>query len=89
MVLVVDANHHRKREEVTRMTDKKLLEEAIKKSGYKKGFIAEKIGLTRAGFRNCINNEAEFKASQIQTLCDMLGLDNEQKNAIFFANDGV
>lgn len=67
------------------MTNKKLLEEAIKAKGLKKSFLAEKIGLSAAGFYNCLNNRAEFKASQINTLCDLLGIvDLAEKEAIFF-----
>ena len=70
------------------MTNTALLEAAIEKSGYKKQYLAEKIGLTPAGFRNCIVNRAEFKASQITTLCELLGInDPAQKENIFFACD--
>lgn len=71
------------------MTNTKMLEKAIKDSGYKKGFIAEQVGLSRAGLCNCINNRAEFKASQINTLCTLLKLDQTQRSAIFFACGGV
>lgn len=72
------------------MTDTVLLEAVIEKSGYKKQYLAEKIGLTPAGFRNCIMNRAEFKASQIATLCELLGIvDPVLKETIFFARDGA
>ena len=72
------------------MTNKQLLEQAIREKGLKKSFLAEKIGLTPAGFYNCLNNKAEFKASQINTLCDLLGIkDLATKEAIFFADCGV
>lgn len=71
------------------MTNKEKLEQAIKDRGLKKAFLAEKIGLTPAGFCNCLNNRAEFKASQINTLCDLLGItDLAEKEAIFFADVG-
>ena len=71
------------------MTDTKLLEQAIKASGRTKTFLAEKIGLSLAGFRNCTVNKAEFKASQIQALCVLLDIsDPAQKEAIFFARVG-
>ena len=71
------------------MTNTELLNEAIQKSGLKKAFLAEKIGLTPAGFYNCLTNKAEFKASQINALCDMLGIDSlERKEAIFFSDFG-
>lgn len=72
------------------MTNKELLEQAIRDSGLKKAFLAEKIGLSPAGFCNCLNNRAEFKASQINTLCEVLGItDLHTKEAIFFASGGV
>lgn len=71
------------------MNDTKLLEQAIKDSGLKKGYIAEKLGLSRTGLANCINNRAEFKTSHVATLCDLLNLSAEQRNAIFFARNGV
>ena len=71
------------------MTDTKLLEQAIKASGRTKTYLAEKIGLSLAGFRNCAVNKAEFKASQIQALCVLLDIkDPAQKEAIFFAQLG-
>ena len=68
------------------MTNTELLERKIKESGKKKVYLARKIGLTYAGFRNCCLNKAEFKASQIKILCEELNITSldEQKN-IFFA----
>lgn len=70
------------------MTNTELLEQAIKDSGLKKGFIADKIGLSRTGFNNCIKNEAEFKQSQIAALCRLLGIKKDKRDAIFFAEIG-
>lgn len=68
------------------MTNTELLEAKIAESGKKKGYLAEKVGLTPAGFRNCCVNKAEFKASQIQILCDELNITSlKEKNDIFFA----
>lgn len=70
------------------MTNTKMLERAIKDNGLKKGYIAERLGISRGGLNNLINNRSEFKASQIQTLCETLNLTDAQRNAIFFAVDG-
>lgn len=71
------------------MTNTELLEKAIKESGLKKAFLANKIGLSASGFCNCLNNRAEFKASQINILCELLGIvDLAEKEAIFFADFG-
>lgn len=70
------------------MTNTKLLEDAIDRSGLKKGKIAERLGISRAGLINLINNRAEFRASQIMVLCDLLSLTTDQRDAIFFAVSG-
>ena len=67
------------------MTNQKLLEDKIEKSGKKKSYLAKKCGLSRAGFRNCVTNKAEFKTSQVDTLCIELGITSlREKEAIFF-----
>lgn len=68
------------------MTNTELLEARIKASGKKKGYLAEKCGLSPTGFWNCCHNRAEFKASHIQVLCEELGIKNlTERQAIFFA----
>lgn len=68
------------------MTNTALLEEYIAKSGKKKKYLAERVGLSPAGFYNCCTNKAEFTASQIQILCEELSIRTlKEKHAIFFA----
>lgn len=68
------------------MVNTELLEQKIKESGKKKGYLAQKCGLTLAGFRNCVKNDAEFKASHIKILCAELNITSlKEKEAIFFA----
>lgn len=69
------------------MTDTKALREKIDDSGYKLRFIAKKLGITYQGFLNKINNESEFKATEIQTLCNLLSIDIQEKEQIFFAQN--
>lgn len=72
------------------MTNTELLEAKIKKSGKKISFLAEKCGLSYAGFRNCVINKAEFKGSHIAILCEELHITNlAEKEAIFFAKVGA
>lgn len=66
------------------MTDTKKLRDKIDMSGYKLRFIASKIGITYQAFLKKINNETEFKASEIRVLSSLLGLSVEEKEAIFF-----
>lgn len=69
------------------MTNTELLEQKITDSGYKKSFIAKAIGLKSAfGLSNKIKNKTEFKASEINALCNLLKIESvEEKEAIFFA----
>lgn len=68
------------------MTNTKLLENKIAESGKKKSYLAQKIGLSTAGLRNCITNRAEFRARHIEILCVELNITNlKEKEAIFFA----
>lgn len=68
------------------MTNTELLEQKIKESGKKKGYLAGKCGLSRAGFRNCVINDAEFTATQINVLCMELNITSlKERHAIFFA----
>lgn len=67
------------------MTNTELLELKIKESGKKKSYLAQKVGLTRAGFRNCCINKSEFRTGQVQILCEELGITSlKEKQAIFF-----
>lgn len=67
------------------MTDTALLRDQINVSGYKMNFIAEQVGITYAGFLKKLNNETEFKATEIQKLCEVLKIGVDLKEKIFFA----
>lgn len=69
------------------MTDLELLEAKIAESGKKKAYLAKKVGLTPAGFRNCCLNKSEFRTGQVKILCKELNIDSlEERQAIFFAD---
>ena len=68
------------------MTDTELLEEYIRKSGYKKSFLANKLGISLNAFGKKIKGKCEFKASEILALCTTLGIATaEEKDNVFFA----
>ena len=67
------------------MTNTNLLEQYIERSGYKKGFIAKQLGITAYGFALKVKNKSEFKASEIEALCQLLKIGAKDKEAIFFA----
>lgn len=66
------------------MTNTKLLEDAIARSGLKKGYIAARLGVSRAGLTNLIRGRAEFRASQMTLMEELLKLTPGEKDAIFF-----
>lgn len=71
------------------MTNEELLEEKIQASGKKKGYLAKKCGLSRQGFKNCINSQhkAQFNTTHIKILCNELNITSlKEKELIFFAN---
>lgn len=68
------------------MTDTKKLNDRIKRSGLKKSHIAQKIGIADSSLSRKIANRADFKASEIDALCGLLGIESlHEKEAIFFA----
>lgn len=68
------------------MTDTKVLEDRIKQSGYRKSFVAKALGLSPYGLSRKIKNKSEFKATEIETLCNLLGITAwEDRSSIFFA----
>jgi len=68
------------------LTDSTLLNEEIVDSGITITAIARKLGITREGLYKKINNETEFKASEILSMQKILNLTNKKRDSIFFAN---
>ena len=67
------------------MTNTTLLKAKIDASGYKMKYIADRIGLTYQGFLNKIRNKTDFTASEIKGLCELLHIETEEMEQIFFA----
>jgi DNA-binding phage protein len=68
------------------VTDSEALNKVIENSGLKLTFIARALKLSREGFYKKLNNQTEFKASEIVKMQEILNLSNEQRDKIFFAN---
>ena len=66
-----------------KMTNKEELEIAILRAGLTKHEVAKKLGLSDMGFYKKLNNQTEFKASEIAALQKMLHI--KSINEIFFA----
>ena len=69
------------------MTDSKLLSSVIAESGITIIAIARKMGISREAFYKKMNNETEFKASEISVMQKILNLSNEKRDDIFFAKE--
>lgn len=70
------------------MTNTVKLKELIDKSGLKLEYIASQIGITRFSLAKKIKNETEFKASEVQKMCEILCItDNEVRQLVFFAHN--
>ena len=66
------------------MTDTNALRSSIVNSGLKYKALAEIMGLSPYALQMKIDNKSEFKASEIDTLANTLGMDMQQRDAIFF-----
>ena len=62
-----------------------LLNSKIKGSGMTVVSIARKTGVSRETLYNKLNGSVEFKASEILSISDTLGLSVKERNEIFFA----
>lgn len=65
------------------MTDMTLLKDVIRKSGLKKTYLAEALGLSYQGFLNKLNGANEFTASEIGILKKVLNLSDKDVVRIF------
>lgn len=70
------------------MTDSMLLKERINLSGYKLGYIAEQLGISRYSLYQKVGNKREFSISEMLKLCEILNIEKEERDEIFFAQKG-
>ena len=67
------------------MTNSVLLKEKIKLSGYKIGYLAEELGLSRQALSNKINNNTDFTVKEMQILSKILYLSDLDMKNIFLS----
>lgn len=67
------------------MTNSAALREAVDRSGLKYMKIAGEMGISSYTLQKKINNETEFKASEIVKLSALLCLSENERSTIFFA----
>lgn len=67
------------------MTDSKAVRELIQSKGLKLKYIAKQLGLSDYGFLKKLDNISEFRPSEINKLCEILGITSlKEKDRLFF-----
>jgi len=69
---------------IDKMPNIELLREMIGNSGMTMVAISNKSGILRETLYNRLNGNGEFKASEIASLTEVLGLSKEERDLIFF-----
>lgn len=70
-----------------KLVNEQLLEKCIEASGLKKQFIAAKLGISPNYFSQKCHNAVDFKTSEVDILCALLGIKTmEAMQTIFFAD---
>lgn len=67
------------------MTDTRLLRNVIGLNGLKYKYLADELGITAYSLQKKLENDNEFKASEIKRLAEILDLSLKEKDKIFFA----
>lgn len=67
------------------LTNTEELEIAITRAHITKRQIAKELGISETALYNKLNGSAEFKASEIVKMKDILQLSDKQRDKIFFA----
>lgn len=66
------------------MFNRELFDEAIKRSGYRILFICQQIGISYETFAKKRSGVVQWKLVEIQKLCTILSLNNDERDSIFF-----
>lgn len=67
------------------MVNTEVLTDIIEKSGLKREYIAQRLGITRQTLTAKIAGDSEFSVSEVRALCDVLGIKKLRDiNQIFF-----
>lgn len=67
------------------MFDDKAFDEIVASKGIKFSAIAKRLGIADSSLRNKRKGKSEFTQTQISEFCSFLGLSNDERNRIFFA----
>ena len=67
------------------MTNTELLKAKISESGVSAAHIYRKLGISATAFYNKLNNDTQFKPTEISIICGILHIEKKKKERIFFA----
>lgn len=67
------------------MTDTTKLRQRIKDAGYRLNYVAKMLGISQYTLQKKLDNDSEFKISEVDALAKLLSLTPVEKNALFFA----
>ena len=68
------------------MVNTTLLKEKVKASGYRTGWIAEQLGITRSSWSYKLNGQRGFTTEEVKLLCKLLKITSlREREDIFFA----
>lgn len=68
------------------MTDSGRLKDLIQRSGLKKTYIAEKLGISYQGYLKKESGKSDFLATEIVTMKSLLSLTNREVSEIFLSS---
>ena len=66
------------------MTDTTMVRGCIRSRGMKLSHVARVLGISSGTLRYKLENESEFKISEVEKLSKMLGMTPEQRDRCFF-----
>lgn len=69
------------------MTNSSRFRAVVAERGMKYKFLAQELGLSPYGLQKKIDNDSEFKASEIEKLSILLSLPKDKRDDIFFAKE--
>lgn len=69
------------------MIDTLELKSKMIRLGYSNKDMAKSIGISATSYSMKLNNIREFKNSEVNTICRILGLDQKERDIIFLATE--
>lgn len=66
------------------MVDYEALRRKVKVSGYKRKYLAKRLGLSENSLRNKLDGRTQFKLHEVEQLARLLGLTAQERDRIFF-----